>query len=153
MVYPFKLWGFGEDIGLRGLWESSTVLGDQQYHDFVLSLLANWTKHHDPLKPKDHVAPGVPLLLAYEKTGEAHYLSTALELAALLENAKVVAEIPVHRHELEPWNHHVWVDCIYMDAPFLVRLWHKHPSINFCVYFEAVVEVRYEANQAQPKRA
>jgi len=122
MAYPFKVWGFGEEIGLRGLWELGRSLDEASYRGFVRALLRGWCQERGPLEPQDHVVPGMPLLLLYEAEGDKVYLEAALELGELLANSKEVHDLPLHRPDLKEWASHIWVDCLYLDAPFLLRL-------------------------------
>lgn len=123
MNYPFRLWGFGEDVALRGLLEVDRFFDDARCFDFVHDLLKGWCKSRGPLRPEDHVVPGVPLLMMYERTDDSVFLDAAIDLGALYERFGIHDGIPVHRPDLHPWERTIWVDCMYMDAPFLLRLW------------------------------
>ena len=39
MRWPFRMWGFGEGIALRGLLHAYRVTGDAEYFGFVRALL------------------------------------------------------------------------------------------------------------------
>ena len=123
MAYPYRRWGFGEDIALRGLVEISLVLDDPRLREFVHDLLRAWCAERAPLTAKDHVAPGLPLLMAYRTSGDEAFLQAARELGALLEETPCQRGVPVHRPDLPRWHDTVWVDCMYMDGPFLLTLW------------------------------
>lgn len=123
LAYPFKIWGFGEYIGLRGLWELGDYLDEERYKHFVRTLLHRWCQEQAPLTPEDHVVPGVPLLLLYEWEGNEIYLNASLALGELLASSENVEGLPIHRPDLAAWHGHIWVDCMYLDAPFLLRLW------------------------------
>ncbi|MCA1645168.1 MAG: glycoside hydrolase family 88 protein [Chloroflexi bacterium] len=70
-----------------------------------------------------HVAPGVPLLELYRLTGQERVLTRARELAAVLVHTPEGRQgARIHRPDLPGWEHEVWVDCIHLDAPFLVML-------------------------------
>jgi unsaturated rhamnogalacturonyl hydrolase len=122
MRYPYKVWGFGEDIALRALLELSDATGDAAPAAFVHGLVARWCRTRGPLVPADHVAPGVVLLELHERHDDAPYLETALELAHLVAGFPVLAGVSVHRRDLEPWPDTIWVDCTALDGPFLARL-------------------------------
>jgi unsaturated rhamnogalacturonyl hydrolase len=122
MRYPYKVWGFGEDIALRALLELSDATGAAAPAAFVHDLVARWCRARGPLVPADHVAPGVVLLELHERYDDAPYLETALELARLIAGFPVLAGVSVHRRDLEPWRDTIWVDCTALDGPFLARL-------------------------------
>lgn len=130
MDYPFKYratgaWGFGEDICLRALHEYAALSGDDAPRRFVEELVRPWcvSAAAAPVLPNgDHVAPGVVLLDLYEATGDEVYLAAASKLGELYRSFGEVDGIPVHRPDLAGLNTLIWVDCIALDAPFLVRL-------------------------------
>lgn len=121
MAYSYKRWGFGEDIALRGLIDVGTWLGERKYLAFAEQMLKEWAAESRTLGFPDHVVPGIPLLMLYDKTGEELYLEGAHRLAGLYETFPRHGGIPVHRPDLTDWKTHIWVDCMYMDAPFLIR--------------------------------
>ena len=123
LEYPFKVWGFGEEIAIRGLWELGLAIETPRHRDFAYSMLAQWCDSKRAITNEDHIDPGAPLLLAYEVTDETRFLDTARELAVLYETFPIIHGVPVHRPDLKSWQSHIWVDCMYMDAPFLLRLW------------------------------
>jgi unsaturated rhamnogalacturonyl hydrolase len=120
--YPYKVWGFGEDIALRALLELSDTTGDGAPAAFVHDLVSRWCRDRGALVPADHVAPGVVFLELHERHADAPYLETALELAGLLVGFPVEDGVSVHRRDLEPWRDTIWVDCTALDGPFLARL-------------------------------
>jgi unsaturated rhamnogalacturonyl hydrolase len=68
----------------------------------------------------DHVAPGVPLLIL--ALDDARWMQAALSLGRLFESFPTTHGVPIHRPDLDGWNDHVWVDCLYTDGPFLALL-------------------------------
>lgn len=122
LAYPYKLWGFGEDIALRALLDVHELTGDPQPARFVYDLVSSWSRARPRLTPADHVAPGVPLLLLHAAHGDAHLLETALDLGRLLASFPRVDGIALHREDLAPWRTAIWVDCMALDAPFLAAL-------------------------------
>lgn len=108
---------------MRGLYELGHLLGKTCYVDFVRDTFERWCLEHELLRPSDHVVPGVPLLLLYEDTRDAHFLTAARELAELYAAFPIRHGVRLHRADLPPWQDTIWVDCMYMDAPFLIRLW------------------------------
>lgn len=122
MAYPYKLWGFGEDIALRALLDLGDAVGDPALEAFVAALVLPWVRSAPPLLPADHVAPGGVLLDLAERRGDGAALARALELGALLTGFPVLDGVAVHRRDLEPWRNTIWVDCMALDGPFLARL-------------------------------
>lgn len=120
-AYPYKVWGFGEDIALRALLELADALPEPSLVDFVADV-ARRGRRDAPLAPADHVAPGVVLLELHERLGETAFLDHALALGRLLTSFPVADGVAVHRRDLEGWRDTVWVDCMALDAPFLARL-------------------------------
>ena len=120
-AYPYKVWGFGEDIALRAQLELADALPDPSLVAFVADV-ARRGRRDGPLAPADHVAPGVVLLELHERLGEAAFLEDARALGRLLTGFPVADGVAVHRSDLEGWRTTVWVDCMALDAPFLARL-------------------------------
>ena len=120
-AYPYKVWGFGEDIALRALLELADALADPTLIDFVADVVRRG-RREGPLAPADHVAPGVVMLELHERLGETAFLDQALALGRLLTSFPVADGVAVHRRDLEGWHATVWVDCMALDGPFLARL-------------------------------
>lgn len=121
-AYPYKVWGFGEDIALRALLDVGDALSEPSYEAFVAGLVLPWAYDAPPLRPADHVAPGGALLDLAERRDDESALARALELGALLTGFPVEDGVAVHRRDLEPWRDTIWVDCMALDGPFLARL-------------------------------
>lgn len=122
MAYAYKVWGFGEDIGLRALLEHSDVTGDAAAARFVADLVRPWCVARTELTNAEHVAPGVVMLDLYQQTGDDVYLAAALRVAELHRWFPRVDGVAVHRPDLLELSSLVWVDCVALDAPFLARL-------------------------------
>ena len=121
--WPFRMWGFGEGVALRGLLAAHRVTGDAKYFDFVRDLLRAYVARGVKKSNEEHIAPGTELLLVYEKRGESYFLEAARQLAAL--NASFPQNTfgaRMHRPDMSGWRKQIWVDCLDVDAPFLVRL-------------------------------
>ncbi len=83
MRWKFRIWGFGEAIALRGLYQAASVTGDSTYRDHVDALLEVYVNRGVGMSAEEHIAPGSELLLLYERTGDERYLGAAQKLAAL----------------------------------------------------------------------
>ncbi len=120
-AYPYKCWGFGEAIAMLGLIAASRVTGDDRYRRVVdRSFDRWWTAIEGRLSFKDHVTPGVPLLLlAREEPGR---MDAARALGALFRRFPERRGVAIHRPDLDGWTSHIWVDCLYIDGPFLALL-------------------------------
>lgn len=116
--YPFHVWGFGEGIALRGLLETHEPL----YEGFVRGLFSSWMGRGGPQGFEDHVAPGLELLMLYERTGEAELLDAARRLGALHSGFPACEGARLHRADQPGWKRQIWVDCMHIDGPFLARL-------------------------------
>jgi len=122
LAYPYRVWGFGEDIALRALLEVHELTGDTRPAAFVRDLVVGWVRTGPRLAPADHVAPGVPLLHLHAAEPDDLLLTTALDLARLLAGFPRVDGVAVHRRDLDVWRDTIWVDCMALDAPFLTAL-------------------------------
>ena len=122
MDYAYKVWGFGEDIGLRALLEHAEVADDDEARRFVADLVRPWCVARTELTNADHVAPGVVMLDLYQQTGDEVYLTATLRVAELHRWFPNVDGVAVHRPDLLELSSLVWVDCVALDAPFLARL-------------------------------
>jgi len=122
LTYPFRVWGFGEGIGIRSLMEASATIHEPLYEGFVRGLFCAWLGRGGPNTFEDHVAPGYELLALWERTGEPDLLETARRLAALHSNFPVHDGIRLHRSDQPGWKRQIWVDCMHVDGPFLARL-------------------------------
>jgi unsaturated rhamnogalacturonyl hydrolase len=122
LAYPFRVWGFGEGIGIRALLEASTVADEPVYEGFARGLFSAWLGRGWPKTFEDHVAPGYELLALWERTGEPELLETARHLAALHMKFPVHDRIRFHRPDQPGWKRQIWVDCMHVDGPFFARL-------------------------------
>ena len=55
MAYPYKVWGYGEEIGLLA---ASDVTSEPAYFEFVHDLMDAWVASRPVISYPDHVAPG-----------------------------------------------------------------------------------------------
>lgn len=120
-AYPYKCWGFGEAIAMLGLLAASRVTGDDRYRRVVEASFDRWwTATGGHLAFRDHVTPGVPLLMLARE--EARWMDVAFELGALFRRFPRRRGVAIHRPDLRDWDAHIWVDCLYTDGPFLALL-------------------------------
>ena len=121
--YPFKVWGYGEALGLEGLlaaWQSS---GDRTYLDFVHHLVKGWVMERPWIDPIDHTAPGRVLLDLYIETRDSRFLDQAYRLAQYYKNLPRARNgAGLHRPDHPEFKNYVYVDCMELDGPFLCRL-------------------------------
>ncbi len=123
MRWPFRMWGFGEGIALRGLLAAFRVTGNESYREFVLSLLQNYVEKSVGTRNEEHIAPGTELLLMYEECGDDRFVDAARKLGALNKSFPANSfGAKMHRPDMAGWRSQIWVDCMDVDAPFLVRL-------------------------------
>ena len=123
MRWNFRSWGFGEAVALRGLLEAGAVLDDPALSAYVLALIRGWLGRGVARSNEDHVAPGRELLTLWQHEGDPAMLDAARALAALNASFPVGAGgARCHRLDTPGWRHQIWVDCMDVDGPFLVRL-------------------------------
>ncbi len=123
MTWNFRVWGFGEAIALRGLLRFAEATNDAAAEAFVYGLLRAWIGRGVARTPEDHVGPGRELLAFWERTGDRQFLDAAHSLATLHASfPRHDSGARWHRADQPGWRRQIWVDCMDMDAPFLVRL-------------------------------
>jgi unsaturated rhamnogalacturonyl hydrolase len=77
MGHEWKVWFWGDSIGLEGLLDTSEFVGDKKYEAFVYGLIKGWVARRDPHRIWDYTAPGVALLRLYERTADPALLRAA----------------------------------------------------------------------------
>ena len=121
--WKFRIWGFGEAIALRGLYQAASVTGDSSFRDHVDALLEVYVNRGVGMSAEEHVAPGSELLALYQRTGEERYLHAAQKLAALHSSFSIGSSgARIHRADLPGWRRQIWVDCMDAEPPFLALL-------------------------------
>jgi rhamnogalacturonyl hydrolase YesR len=65
MGWKFRIWGFGEGIALRGLYQATSVTGDSTFRDHVDGLLEVYVNRGVGIAAEEHctghrVAPALP---------------------------------------------------------------------------------------------
>lgn len=146
--HRWKLWFWGDSIGLEGLLDASELTGDQRYRGFVYGLLKGWLAREQFRSEFDYTAPGVALLRVYEKTHDivlleaarrhARYMAafrrTQAEAFLRYENAAIelAPELPPDHPDSERaaamaaqvsnGGPCVFVDSVHFDGPFFSKL-------------------------------
>lgn len=125
MRWKFRTWGFGEAVALRGLLAAYRVTGSTEYFGFTSALLNAYVGRGVARSNEEHVAPGRELLFVYEQSGDEDFLIAAKKLATMHARCSPNSHgARIHRPDLPGWRRQIWVDCMEVDAPFLVRLGH-----------------------------
>lgn len=123
VTYPYKVWGYGEAVGLEGLLVAASVTGESAYFEFVHGLIDAWVGVKPHIDYPDHVAPGLALLEVYQRTGDERLLEQARRLAGFFERLpRTPSGAALHRPDHPEFAPYVYVDCMQVDAPFLCRL-------------------------------
>jgi len=84
MRHAWKVWFWGDSIGVEGLLDASEGLGEKKYETFVYGLMKSWLARRHPPRPFDYTAPGVALLRLYEHTADPALLAAAKDHADYL---------------------------------------------------------------------
>jgi unsaturated rhamnogalacturonyl hydrolase len=149
MTYPWKVWFWGDSIGLEGLLDATELTGDAKYQGFVYGLFKAWIAREKFRSNFDYTAPGVALLRVFEKTQDEALLDAAKRHAAYMagfrktvsgaavryENAafELPPELPPGHPDYESWRELaervkdggpcIFVDSMHFDAPFFAALY------------------------------
>jgi unsaturated rhamnogalacturonyl hydrolase len=147
--YPWKVWFWGDSIGLEGLLDASELTGNLKYAGFVHGLLKGWVAREGQRSEFDYTAPGVALLRVCEATGDSRLLEAALRHAKFMAGFRKTAggayvryenaatELPPELPSDHPEYHTaearsegvsdggpcVFVDCVHFDGPFFAKLY------------------------------
>jgi unsaturated rhamnogalacturonyl hydrolase len=148
LSYPWKVWFWGDSIGLEGLLDASALAGDPKYLHYVHGLLKGWAARERHRGEFDYTAPGVALLRVYECTGDrtlldaarrhaeymagfrttvagayVRYENAAIELPPVLPDDHPDAEALAGRSAVVAGGGPcVFVDCVHFDGPFFAKL-------------------------------
>ena len=82
MTHRWKMWFWGDSIGLEGLLDASRITGNSKYLGFVYGFLKGWMARMEHRSRFDHTAAGAALLSCYELIHDE----------ALLEGASVLSD-------------------------------------------------------------
>ena len=123
MNLNYRVWGFGEAIGLRGLMRAGEVLQDTAPEAFVHGLMRAWLGRGVASTSEDHVGPGRELIEFWQRTGDVQFIEAAKKLADLHHHFPCnKSGARYHRPSHPGFRHQIWVDCMDNEPPFLVRL-------------------------------
>lgn len=145
--HPWKLWFWGDSIGLEGLLDATELTLNPKYFGFVYGLFKAWLAREKQRSEFDYTAPGVALLRVGEAAGDPRLIEAALRHADYLaafrkttcgacvryENAAI--ELPPEMPSDHPDHQKasskavtdggpcVFVDCVHFDGPFFAKLY------------------------------
>jgi unsaturated rhamnogalacturonyl hydrolase len=149
LSYPWKVWFWGDSIGLEGLLNATELTGDAQYRGFVYGLFKAWIAREKFRSEFDYTAAGVALLQLYEQTRDEELLAAAERHSAYMagfrktdtgaairyENAafELPPELPPDHADFKAWRELadrvknggpcIFVDSMHFDAPFYAALY------------------------------
>lgn len=119
--FDYSVWQWGDAIAIDGLLDASDILDDPRFSDFVAGFYRRWSKR--PLGWMDHLTPGAALLRLPEGADQVSFLAAAERLAAWLRDAPHTDDgLPLYRPDMGVVRHSCWVDTIYHEPQFLLRL-------------------------------
>jgi unsaturated rhamnogalacturonyl hydrolase len=147
--YPWKVWFWGDSIGLEGLLQAEEITGDARYGAFVYGLFKAWIAREQCRSEFDYTAPGVALLRVYAQTGDeallgaarrhatymASFRKTEAGAAVRYENAafELPPELPPDHPDYASWKEFaervqdggpcIFVDSMHFDAPLFAALY------------------------------
>jgi unsaturated rhamnogalacturonyl hydrolase len=145
LPHPWKMWFWGDSIGLEGLLDASELTGDQKYFGYVYALIKGWIARERNRSEFDYTAPGVALLRLLRRTSDPGLREAALRHADYMagfrrtrcgayvryENAHIerppempggCASLPLHGPESNGGGPCIFVDSVHFDGPFFAAL-------------------------------
>jgi unsaturated rhamnogalacturonyl hydrolase len=141
VAYPFRVWHYGESVGLEGLLRIGALLDEPRYGAWVHGLLRGWAARRRPFAEIDNTLPGKVLCELAEHRGDDLLLEAAWDAARHLRTRSTLrgVALPFRRAPLrEPFGGEpldaagrallgdpgpgVFVDPLHFDPPFLVHL-------------------------------
>jgi unsaturated rhamnogalacturonyl hydrolase len=141
MELDYETWNFGDSTGFEGLLRASDTLGSPELGQFAYGWFRSWATRAHPFERLDCTAPGLAIVLAAEKAGNAALLGQAEALATYLTTRPTldgVYETWERSPLMEPYGGEamseeektlldisppgVFVDCLHFDPPFFAAL-------------------------------
>jgi unsaturated rhamnogalacturonyl hydrolase len=121
LAFDFSVWQWGDSIAIDGLLDAAELLDDDRYSTRVANFYRRWAAR--PLGWPDHLTPGAPLVRLWERDRDPELLVAAERLASWLKAVPHTADgLPLYRPDMGTVRHSCWVDTIYHEPPFLLRL-------------------------------
>src|SRR5271157_5437941 len=77
MSYPWKVWFWGDSIGLEGLLDAAELTGDAKYAGYVYGFFKAWIAREKFRSKFDYTAAGVALVRVFGLTGDFELLEAA----------------------------------------------------------------------------
>lgn len=148
MAHPWKIWFWGDSIGLEGLLAATHITGDEQYRSYVYGLMKAWIARQEDHRKFEYTAAGVALLSLYEHDRDPQLLRAArahaeymagfrrtqsgaylrYEDAAIELPPELPSDHPDYAASLERGRHVrnggpcVFVDNMHFDGPFFAKM-------------------------------
>jgi unsaturated rhamnogalacturonyl hydrolase len=176
MLHPWKLWFWGDSIGLEGLLDAATITGDERYYGYVYGILKTWAARKNKGGDRDeweYTAAGVALIRVYEKSRDPALLRLAIDFADYLngfrksdsgipiryENA--MFELPPEMPEDHPeasataakmtkaknGGPCAFVDTMHFDAPFFSALYRTTGEDKYAHWALATIHAQIQLLQ------
>jgi unsaturated rhamnogalacturonyl hydrolase len=150
--YRWKMWFWGDGIGLEGLLDATDLTGNQKYLGYVHGLFKGWISRIEYRSKFDHTAAGVALVRCHQRTGDPALLEAARDFADYLQtfrrskngcpihyddaHLELPPELPVDHPQYseraeqrrksmatENAGACVFVDSVHFQGPFLASLY------------------------------
>lgn len=161
--YPWKVWFWGDSIGMEGLLDASDLIGTEKYSSFVYGVFKAWIPRMKSRSRFDHTAPGVALLRSYAITRDPELLEAARSHADYLSSFRRTSTgCPVHYEDVVfdlppevPRGHPmfgartgsapkesgpcVFVDSIHFQGPFLAMLYNATGDERYLAQAESTI--------------
>ena len=99
LAHPWKVWFWGDSIGVEGLLDASDLTGNPAYSQFAYGLLKGWLGREQHRGKFDYTAPGVALLRVYEMTSDPALLAAAYRHAEYMRSFRKTAAQAYMRYE------------------------------------------------------
>ena len=156
--YPWKIWFWGDSIGIEGLLAAADLTGSARFVGYAHGLFKAWIAREFPRGRFDYTTPGAALLEVYQRTQDPSLLEAALRLAhywanfrstqsgAFIRDESNAAGFPPDLPDALPERSEllqcsksvpdrgpfVFVDSMHFDGPFLAKLYEVTGDIAYC---------------------